>query len=311
MPQMAKSRHTSGTVSRKGHKNDSAALRRGGDASMENKKGRNLPNAGKTYVLAQAAPLSRTQRIFNVTPKLLFQLQELSSPVRPQPVIDVVATTIHAPKLSHGKFLRIFKRRRVWRDSRIIVLKIEDYNTTQDHCSGDSTEEALAVIVGRHGENQEAEISLAGGSTWKATCFPNEVFEFVLETGNSDGVSAAKWQPAGRIDHGFNITPRSAADGGPAQEQRYKLSVVHPRRRRNPILASLTRTRLEIAEHCASTDHNNDPSGMGLTSTVEASNESGNLCASKEVDDNLKTLIQVTAIWIALSLGWCVNFNLN
>lgn len=123
-------------------------------------------------------------------------------------------------------------------------------------------------------------------------------------------VSAVKWQPVGRTNHSFNSTPRSAADGSPAQEQ-YKFSVVHPGRRGNPILASLTRTRLEIAEHCASTDHNHDASGMDLTSTVEASNESGNLCTSKEVDDSLKTLIQATAIWIALSLGWCVNFNLN
>src|SRR5437868_4189763 len=132
---------------------------------MEHRRGK------KTYVLAQAAPLSRAQRIFDVTPKLLFQLQELSSLVRPQPVIDVVAANIHAPKLSHGKFLRMFKRRRVWGDSRIMVLKIEDHNTTQDHCSGDTIREALAVIVGRHRENQEAEICLAAGSTWKATCF--------------------------------------------------------------------------------------------------------------------------------------------
>jgi hypothetical protein len=166
---------------------DSASLRRGEDASMEHKKRRNLHNARKTYVLAQAAPLSRTQRIFNITPKVLFQLQELSSLDRPQPVIDVVAAKVHAPKLSHGECLRMFKRRRAWRDSRIIVLKIDDYNTTQDHCSADTIEEALAVIVGWHRDNQEAEICFAGGSTWKATCFPNEVFEFVLETGTSNG----------------------------------------------------------------------------------------------------------------------------
>ncbi|PMD36388.1 hypothetical protein L207DRAFT_466103 [Hyaloscypha variabilis F] len=277
---------------------------------MEHKKRRNLHNARKTYVLAQAAPLSSTQRIFNITPKVLFQLQELSSLDRPQPVIDVVAAKVHAPKLSHGECLRMFKRRRAWRDSRIIVLKIDDYNTTQDHCSADTIEEALAVIVGWHRDNQEAEICFAGGSTWKATCFPNEVFEFVLETGTSNGFSAAKWQPVGRMDHGFNITPKSAPDGSPA-EQQYKLSVVNYGRRRNPILASLTRTRLEISEHYSSTDHNHDPSGTDLTSTVEASDESGNSCTSKEVDGNLKTLIQVTAIWIALSLGWCVGFNLH
>ena len=166
---------------------DSAALRRGGDASMEHRKRRNLHNARKTYILAQAAPLSRTQRIFNITPKLLFQLQELSSLVRPQPVIDVVAANIHAPKLSHGECLRMFKRRRVWRDCRIMVLKIGDYNTTQDHCNGDTIEEALAMIMGRHRDNQEAEICLAGGTTWKATCFPSEVFEFALEDGTSNG----------------------------------------------------------------------------------------------------------------------------
>src|SRR5438034_7665308 len=107
-----------------------------------------------------------------------------------------------------------------------MVLKIEDHNTTQDHCSGDTIREALAVIVGRHRENQEAEICLAAGSTWKATCFPNEVFEFALETGSSNGVSVAKWQPVRRIDHGRN-TPRSAADGSPAQEQQYEFTVVH------------------------------------------------------------------------------------
>jgi hypothetical protein len=191
-----------------------------------------------------------------------------------------------------------------------MVLQINDYNTAHDHCSGDTTEEALAVIVSRQRGNQEAEICLAGGSAWKATCLPNKVFQFVLETGTSNGISAAKWQPAGRIDPGFNITSRSAPDGSPAQEQQYKFSVVYSRCRWNPILASLTRTRLEIAERCAPTDHDY-ASEMDLTSSVEASNGLASFCASKEVDDNLKALIQATAIWVALSLGWCDSFNFN
>jgi len=274
--------------------------------SMEHGKGRNLHNTRKTYILAQAAPLSKTQKVFHVTPNLLFQLQALSSLVRPQPVIDVVAANIYAPKLSHRECLRMFKGRRVWRDSRIMVLKIDDYDTTQDHCSVDTVEEALAVIVDRHNDHQEAEICLAGGSTWKATCFPNKVFEFILETGTPDWTLAAKWQPVRRMDHDTNITARSAADGNPSQEQEYKFSVVHRGGHRNPILASLTRTRLEIAEHSTSTDDNHD-----TPRTDEASVGLGNSCASKEVDDIVKVLIQVTAIWVALSLGWCASFNVN
>lgn len=197
--------------------------------------------------------------------------------------------------------------RRVWRDDRIVVFKIDNYNTTQAHPTVDAIEEALAVIVGRQGDNQEAEIRLAGGTVWKATCSPNKVFQFVLETGNLNGISTVTWQPIGGISHGFDIIPTSASNDSPAQEQQYKFSVVHSGRRRNPILASLTRTRLEIAEHYVSRDLSvTDP-----TSTVKTVDEYGDLCMSKEMDDKLKTLIQVTAIWIALSRGWYVGFDIN
>ncbi|KAH6672085.1 hypothetical protein B0J14DRAFT_655956 [Halenospora varia] len=294
-----------------GTQDDCAVARRGKEGSMEHRRWMHLHNARKTYLLARAPPLSRTQRIFNITPRIIFQLQELSSLVRPEPVIDVVATNNYAPRLSQGGWLGLFTRRKMWRDIRIMVLKIEDYGTTQHRCSDDTVKEALAVIVSRNGDNQEAEICLAGGSTWKATCSPSGVFEFILETGASNRFSVAKWRPVWRIDHEINAPPTSAADGDPAQEQQYRFSVIHPGRRRHPVLASLTPTRLEIAENCASINHDHGRSGVDLVSPDEASDESGNSRALKEMDGDMKTLIQVTAIWVTLSLGCCTSFNMS
>lgn len=286
-----------------GTQDNCAVARREKEGSMENKRRMHLHDARKTYLLARAAPLSRTQRIFNITPRILFQLQELSSLVRPEPVINVVTTNNYGPRLSQGGWLGLFTRRNMSGDIRIMVLKIEDYSTTQHRCSDDTVKEALAVIVVRNRDKQEAEICLTGGSAWRATCSPSGIFELILETGTSNGFSVAKWRPVLRISHEINVPPTSAADGNLAQEQQYKFSVIHPGRRRHPVLASLTPTRLEIAENCASINHDHNASGMDLVSPDGASCESGNSPAPREMDGDMKTLIQVTAIWVTLSLG--------
>jgi len=96
-------------------------------------------------------------------------------------------------------------------------------------------------------------------------------------------------------------------------EPKFTFSIIDPGSRRHPILASLTQNKLEIPNSYTSV-----PKSVGKVppisqrrslagETREVDEEPQR--ATQVVDDRMKTLIQVTAIWLALRLGWSPYFK--
>ncbi|KAH8805273.1 hypothetical protein F5884DRAFT_902314 [Xylogone sp. PMI_703] len=238
------------------------------------------PQDGKTtYVLARATLLTGVQRIFTLEPQLLLQLQELSYQTRPLPVIDVLTSNNFTHGLSQKSTL-MGERRKTQRGREILVLK--------------SSREALAMIVELDRGGGEAEIYLAGGSDWKATRLSNGSFEFTTENQDPNKPSIAQWRPVILAGHDRESAQRSGGDGSVSLEEEYRFNVVHPQLRRRPVLASLTRSRLDITNRCKPFTRSFVSPGDELPDTSKR-----HYAPTKE-DGNLEILIKTTRIWVSL-----------
>ncbi|KAH9216413.1 hypothetical protein DL95DRAFT_269335, partial [Leptodontidium sp. 2 PMI_412] len=157
-----------------------------------------------TFQLAHPAPtLTQKQRLLQIRPKLLLQLQQLSSDARPRPFLDVLPSTVVVPRL-YKKFPRMFRGKGELGCNDVMVVKSEEYETTvESNVEGsDSDEDGLAnrdlvaVICqmpkDSGGSQGKAEMVLSDGSVWVASPLPNGLFEFI--TTDEHGIqTTARW----------------------------------------------------------------------------------------------------------------------
>lgn len=167
------------------------------------------------FHLAHPPPtLTQRQRLLQIRPKLLFQLQRTSADSRPKPAIDVLPSTLVVPRLVK-KFPRMFKGKGELGANDVMIVKSEDYDAPDDHESeeNDSDEEGLAnrdliaVICQLRresgGSEGKAEIVLNEGR-WVASPLPNNVFDFVSvdENGNK---TTARWAKAKKASNSSEL----------------------------------------------------------------------------------------------------------
>lgn len=273
-----------------------------------------------SYQLAHPASHARHRRL-NFRPKLVLQLQRLSQTPRPLPVLDVLPSSVYLPRLAR-KFPTIFRGKKGLGPNDLIVVTSDLYERT----GGDIGDKYLSSDD-EHGEHREvvaticqllredalakgkAEICLNYGPVWEATPLPNGSYEFVAETDH--GVQILRW-----VLRGGKNRRVSAPPGSPLQEEsrRFTFSVIDPSTRRHPVIATMTRNHLEVFdEYSMPTSGFASPaSGMSVISDSSELDAPLDRPLDRRViitDDNLRTLIIITSIWVAFREGWSHNFN--
>lgn len=274
------------------------------------------------FHLAHPAPtLTQKQRLLQIRPKLLLQLQRLSTESRPKPAVDVLPSTVVVPRFVK-KFPRMFRGKAELGANDVMIMKSEEYDTSDDHVAEDtdSDEEGLAnrdlmaVICQMRkdcgGSQGKAEIVLSDGSVWVATPLPNSLYEFVTvdERGNK---ITARWVR--------RSIRRSNVDSIGGNEFKFTFSIIDPNSRRHPIMASITNNTLDIPDTYTSVSSSAGkypptspirslPGDPQFQSAVDELNPERTTHA---VDESMKTLIQVTGIWVALRQGLSPYFKYN
>lgn len=275
------------------------------------------------YHLAHPAPTLAThkQKIFQVRPKLLLQLQQLSLDARPRPVIDVLPSFVFVPRLLK-KFPRMFRGRDKLGANDVMVVRSEDYDTPEPHSDEDhdSDEEALAsrdllAVICQIGKTEAgcsgvAEITLKDGSVWTACVKQNGSFEFV-HVGPSGFKTTARWVRKA-------LTRNTGDPSTGSVEYKYIFSIIDPTSRRHPVLATLTRSKLDIPDFYSfvskSTGLHPPASPLPTSPTCELSPVNGRGGPDRTthaIDEDRKSLIQVTGIWVALRQNWSPYFSYN
>ncbi|QRD82969.1 hypothetical protein F9C07_2056108 [Aspergillus flavus] len=270
------------------------------------------------YQLAHPASHARHKRL-RLRPKLLLQLQRVSQTPRPLPVLDVLPSTVFLPRLSR-KFPTIFRGKKGLGPNDLIIVTSDLY----ERSGGDIADKYLSSDE-EHGEHREvvaticqllkedalskgkAEICLNYGPVWEATPLPNGSYEFVANTEN--GIQILRWVLRGARNRRVSAPPGTTPQ---ADTKRFTFSVINPNTRRHPVIATMARNHLEIFDEYAM------PTASGLplspTSTMSVISDDSEMDASLdkkviETDDNLRTLIIITSIWVAFREGWSHNFT--
>lgn len=285
---------------------------------------RRSARSSTAYSIAHPAPtLTQKQKLLQIRPKLLLQLQRLSADARPRPALDVLPSTVVVPRLVK-KFPRMFKGKAELGCHDVMVVKSEEYDVDDVTSEGsDSDEDGLAnrdliaVICqarkdsgGSHGK---AEIVLSDGSVWMATPLPNGLYEFVTvdEHGNK---TTARWVRR-------STKPRNTDAVDPAAgntELKFTFSILDPNTRRHPILASLTQSKLDIPDYytsvSSSAGKHPPTSPRAFPGEPEHSFVDGEPPSERTthaIDENMKILIQITSVWVALREAWSPYFKYN
>ncbi|KAL4891890.1 hypothetical protein BDV59DRAFT_181205 [Aspergillus ambiguus] len=270
------------------------------------------------YHLAHPAAHARHKRL-KLRPKLLLQLQRVSQTPRALPVLDVLPSTVFLPRLAR-KFPTIFRGKKGLGPNDLIVVTSDLYERKGGdiphrflHSGEDHGEhrEVVATICQLLKEDAlakgKAEICLNHGPVWEATPLPNGSYEFVANT--EQGPQVLRW-----VQRGTRNRRVSAPSGSPMAEdtKRFTFSVINPNTRRHPVIATMTRNYLEVFdEYSMPTTPTSVPPPSSAMSVISDGSEMEASAERKthSTDDNLRTLIIITSIWVAFREGWSHNFH--
>ncbi|OJJ40608.1 hypothetical protein ASPWEDRAFT_102365 [Aspergillus wentii DTO 134E9] len=273
-----------------------------------------------SYQLAHPASHARHRRL-KLRPKLLLQLQQVSRTPRPQPVLDVLPSTVHLPRLAR-KFPTIFRGKNGLGPNDLIVVKSDlyqrptvdgaDKHADQDEDNNDHRE-VVATICQLLKEDAlskgKAEICLNYGPVWEATPLSNGSYEFMAHTDH--GIQLMRWVLRGGKNRRTSAPPGSIQ---PEDSKRFTFSVIDPNTRRHPVIATMTRNHLEVMEEYSMPAPSSAPSTSPVSAAVSVVSDGSELDTPFERDiiamnDNLRTLIVITSIWVAFREGWSHNFR--
>ncbi|KAI6371122.1 hypothetical protein MCOR25_004056 [Pyricularia grisea] len=288
-----------------------------------------------TFCIARPPPRLVKKRLMQqIRPKLLLQLHHISADRRPTPVLDVFpAATIDSPVVGGRlavRFPRVFgvgSKGSTLGSQDVILFRSEEYCSTSTCGSttdvptddGSLSRRDLVAVLSPLRREDRTEIVLSDGNVWTARRLPNGSFEF-QHTDDEGSTKTARWvkrggsgtmspsnvsvREFGGTDLSSPISLSSCGTFGPT-EYKYTFSVIDPTMRRHPIIASLTRDALNINETYTTVS--------AKPASAEKDEESGDETETEEpvikserhtlpVDENLRSLISITALWVTLCL---------
>lgn len=271
-----------------------------------------------SFVLAYPAPVftDKTLLIKHLRPRLYLQLQKLSQDGRHYlPAIDVLS--LAPPKdprrlvtsalrrcvgklKTHGNCLRFDKR-----DILLTRMSCDDaYSDSAPEHPGiervlsrfeDLTERKVVAVLRANNK-----IVTQDGRTWTASRRPNGSFEFACagERGGDDK-AVARWVPSrsARLSTGSRTPTTSVRSAAEWSEAEFNFSLIDPGSRRHAVLATLNPSNLDIK------DTYQQPA-----SPTSGSEDSSEKAGVRVVDENTRTLILATAVWLDLYLGWSPSY---
>ena len=289
---------------------------------------RKSPTSAKTsFRIAHPPPVIKHRQRFNIRPKVLLQLQQLSDATRPVPILDVLPSVVFAPKLAR-KFPSVFKGKDGLGADDLVVVTSQNYgspnavNGKSENVSEDeswATREIVAAIC--QPKKREAgldgitEICLNHGPLWEASSLPSGAYEFVSVDENGYR-TVARWVPRPPISRRRSYNDPENSDTSHPEERRFTFSIINPNSRRHPVIATLNRSSIEVSDRYSirSTTPPSDtmpPKQAPAPEGRHAHFDERNIPQPTviETDEQLKSLIVVTGIFVAFREGYSPNFR--
>lgn len=265
----------------------------------ESLKKRN-PHPRTSYVCAR--PVRQTDSKLHLRPKVLLQLHQLIPSQRPKPTYELIPFSL-LPARSTRRLARTFNTSARLGPHHLLVVKAEAYGgveeTQSDHDHWNSRD-VVGVICPAKGDKNTEICMDDGSSRWEVSDLPNGGFE--LNTTDDHGLALkARWvlKPA----HSRRVSSMSASSQHlptlpqGQEDQKYTFSTISANSRRHPIIATLTRSRIDVMD--SYTIPPNAPHTPALTPASDVESFISSEQAPIVTNDALRRLILVTGSWIA------------
>lgn len=301
-----------------------------GSGIVATRRKRSVAVSKTLFRLAHPPPAIKHRQRFNIRPKILLQLQQISYATRPVPILDVLPSVVFAPRLAR-KFPGIFKGKDGLGADDMIVVNSQNYqspnnlNGKQENFSEDDswdTREIVAAICQpkKRGAGTEGntEICLNHGPSWDASSLPTGAYEFV-SVDEKGCKTVARWVPRPPISRRRSYNGQDSSGVPLADQRRFTFSLINPDTRRHPVIATLSRSSIDISDRYSVPAPNPPtPVSLSLLDQVPSMTEARHAHFDEkqlykttmiETDDLLRTLIVVTGIWVAFKEGYSPNFK--
>lgn len=258
------------------------------------------PRPRTSYVCAR--PVRQTDSKLHLRPKVLLQLHQLIPSQRPKPTYELIPFSL-LPARSTRRLARTFNTSARLGPHDLLVVKAEAYGSVEESQSDHdhwNSREVVGVICPAKGDKNTEICMDDGSSRWDVSDLPNGGFEF--NTTDDHGLALkARWvlKPA----HSRRVSSMSASSQhSPTlpqgqEDQKYTFSTISASSRRHPIIATLTRSRIDVMD--SYTIPPNLPHTPALTPASDVESFISSEQAPIVTDDALRRLILVTGSWIA------------
>ncbi|KAF2130440.1 hypothetical protein P153DRAFT_289190 [Dothidotthia symphoricarpi CBS 119687] len=295
-------------------------------AVTDDKPKKRAPRAKTCYILAQPPPTVNPYSRLHIRPKVVLQLHQVLASERPKPVYEVIPFSLLEAR-STRRLAPAFNTRERLGHNDLLIVKAEEYGSKSEKTRSDDerwgSRDVIGVICpgkGEKGAPGKTEICMNDGkSRWEVTSLPNGGYEF--NTTNEHGLALkARWvlKPApSRRWSGASAASQPSA--GLEDNKKFTFSTISSDSRRHPIIATMTRTRLDVLDSYA-IPLTTSPSTPSLISSAQepvltpASIDMDSFIDNATdrppttTDDALRQFIVASGIWV-IAKTWSPDYS--
>ncbi|KAL6712138.1 hypothetical protein ACN47E_000015 [Coniothyrium glycines] len=293
-----------------------------GSSAAGDRPRKRISRSKTSYLLARPAQRINPRPKVFVRPRVLLQLHQVIAAQRPKPVYELIPLSLCPPR-STRRLARTFNTKDRLGPNDFLVVEAEAY-TDEDAKKSDEERWAAREVIGvmssgkgEKGALSNAEICMNDGmSRWVITEMANGGFEFNTTDDHGLGVKA-RWVPkpaySRRVSDMLSDIPTSPMFApGQQDDYRYTFSTINPNSRRHPIIATMTRTRIDILDHYAipsatspsTPGHPSYPQSPVTTlSSIDMESFVQKTSPPIETGDALRRLIVVSGIWVSARIS--------
>lgn len=270
-----------------------------------------------TYKLAQP-PVPRGK--LHIRPKVFLQLHQVVASRRPKPAYEVIPYTVFLPFSTRCK-VRTYRERSL-HASDLLILKAEEYQQNEEEKTDEErfgSREVVGVICpakeDKHG-TANTEILMSNGQSWEVTRTPSGGYEFVCV--DDHGLALRSRWVAKPPHLRRQSTMSNGSQGSPAEDRKFTFSTISQNSRRHPIIATMTRDKIQVSDSYMMPSATSPPTPSGPTVTTPmptpSSIDMNSFLDSEhlpiETDDALKAFIVASGMWVAFQENWSPVYSL-
>jgi hypothetical protein len=288
----------------------------GSDATSHKPKKR-TPRSKTSYIIAR--PVNTRSKLHS-RPRVALQLHQVIASQRPKPAYEVIPFSA-IPQRASRRLSRSFNTRERLGPHDLLIAQAEAYTSQDDENKSEEdrwgSRDIIGVISSRKcdkGVTETTEICMNDGtSRWAVIDMPNGGYEF--NSTDEHGLTLkARWvlkpNHSRRVSSMSANAPLSPSLSQAADEKKFTFSTLSVNSRRHPIIATMTRSRIDVMDTYAMPSAAS-PSTPSITSyTQSPTTDSSSIDVNTFMDtltdklptetgDALRQFILASGVWVA------------